>query len=181
MNKKSVTKVCGHCHREFPATLEYFQSCKSLKDGLHSWCKECKRAAQRAYYKKWYSEHRDEALQRAKDYEKAHPDSQRARHQKWYQSHKELSNERAKANHRALRQLVIEHYGGKCQCCGDTQPEFLAVDHINGGGRKHRLVIGSNNLCRWLRNNNFPEGFQVLCHNCNMAKAFYGHCPHQAT
>ena len=31
----------------------------------------------------------------------------------------------------------------------------------------------------WLKNNNFPEGFQVLCFNCNCGKARNkGICPH---
>jgi len=30
----------------------------------------------------------------------------------------------------------------------------------------------------WLRKYNYPKGFQVLCHNCNMAKRF-GVCPHK--
>ena len=28
------------------------------------------------------------------------------------------------------------------------------------------------------RKNNYPEGFQVLCSNCNFAKGKYGSCPH---
>jgi hypothetical protein len=31
----------------------------------------------------------------------------------------------------------------------------------------------------WLVKNKFPGGFQVLCHNCNYAKARSGRCPHQ--
>ena len=27
--------------------------------------------------------------------------------------------------------------------------------------------------------NNFPKGFQILCHNCNIAKGHYGKCPHE--
>jgi len=30
----------------------------------------------------------------------------------------------------------------------------------------------------WLKRNYFPTGFQLLCHNCNLAKGFYGKCPH---
>src|SRR5688500_7791089 len=26
----------------------------------------------------------------------------------------------------------IEAYGGKCQCCGESEPDFLTVEHING-------------------------------------------------
>jgi hypothetical protein len=28
--------------------------------------------------------------------------------------------------------------------------------------------------------NEFPDGFQVLCHNCNLAKGYYGECPHNS-
>ena len=31
---------------------------------------------------------------------------------------------------------------------------------------------------RWLKNHNYPEGFQVLCYNCNLPKGVYGVCPH---
>lgn len=51
------------------------------------------------------------------------------------------------------------------------------IDHINGGGTKHRKQIGSH-IYNWIKNNEFPEGFQVLCFNCNLAKGFYGVCPH---
>lgn len=76
---------------------------------------------------------------------------------------------------------VIDAYGGKCACCGETEPIFLSVDHINGDGAEHRRQIGgSAQLPRWLIQNGFPEGFQILCHNCNMAKHINGGvCPHQ--
>jgi hypothetical protein len=34
-------------------------------------------------------------------------------------------------------------------------------------------------MYRWLAKKNFPEGFQVLCANCNVAKSQNGVCPHQ--
>lgn len=70
---------------------------------------------------------------------------------------------------------TLAAYGGACKCCGEATPEFLAVDHVNNNGAEHRREIGSKNLAGWLRKNGFPqEGFQLLCHNCNMAKEFYG-------
>lgn len=41
-------------------------------------------------------------------------------------------------------------------------------------------MVKKENIPWWLRRNNYPNGFQVLCHNCNMAKGFYGKCPHQS-
>ena len=83
-----------------------------------------------------------------------------------------------------LRMNVLYHYGGnppKCACCGVDHIEFLCIDHINGGGNKHRKEInlfGGHNFYRWLIKNNYPSGFQVLCFNCNSSKAHYGYCPH---
>ena len=68
-----------------------------------------------------------------------------------------------------------------CRCCEETIMGFLAVDHING--RKHlpekEKNLNSTSLVNFLFKNNFPEGYQILCHNCNMAKGFYGECPHE--
>ena len=68
-----------------------------------------------------------------------------------------------------------------CNCCGETTMEFLAVDHIKG--RKHlpenEKKLKSKTLLPFLIKNNYPEDYQILCHNCNSAKGFYGICPHE--
>jgi hypothetical protein len=89
---------------------------------------------------------------------------------------------RKSANKRRMQ--VLEHYSkGKfeCACCGDKHIEFLAIDHINGGGGKHRVSLGEGGqyIISWIRNNNYPEGFRVLCHNCNSSLGHYGYCPHE--
>jgi hypothetical protein len=56
---------------------------------------------------------------------------------------------------------------------------FLALDHISGGGAIHRKEIGGGaDFYRWLIKSGFPPGYQVLCHNCNLAKSAYGSCRH---
>jgi hypothetical protein len=68
---------------------------------------------------------------------------------------------------------ILTHYSEnppKCACCGEIIIEFLCIDHINGGGNKHIKEITHNNFYGWLIRNEFPEGFQVLCYNCNKAK-----------
>jgi hypothetical protein len=80
-----------------------------------------------------------------------------------------------------VRLIVLEHYGGKppkCACCREKTIEFLSLDHINGGGRKERRQYGSK-LCYSLIRRKFPKGYQILCHNCNQAKGYYGKCPHK--
>ena len=81
-----------------------------------------------------------------------------------------------------LRAEMIVAYGGGCSCCGERRPEFLALDHCNGGGREERRKCGgTQGILRRLKREGWPKGdYTVLCHSCNMAKQFYGKCPHQA-
>lgn len=89
-----------------------------------------------------------------------------------------LRNERKR-----LRKEVISHYSPdrKCTCCGESNIEFLTIDHINGGGGKDRKLVnqGGTGFLRHLKKNNYPDGFQVLCWNCNLGRAHYGICPHK--
>jgi hypothetical protein len=99
----------------------------------------------------------------------------RAVHNKWQQTSKgkKTLSEYFKGYRRETKAIVIENYGGKCNCCGTTVLEFLTIDHINGGGRAHRKTI-SGHIYRWLINNNFPkDDYQLLCMNCNSAKGLY--------
>lgn len=73
---------------------------------------------------------------------------------------------------------VIDHYGGVCACCGEDRKVFLAIDHIGGGGEQEHQKHGwGTQFYRWLIKNNFPDGYRVLCHNCNFAYRM-GECPH---
>lgn len=79
---------------------------------------------------------------------------------------------------RKLRLICIEAYGGACRCCGEKMIEFLQFDHVNDDGAEHRKKVKPGSICRWLIDNGFPDGIQLLCANCNYAKAQYGRCPH---
>ncbi len=43
------TKICTKCHKEYPATTEYFYKCSWGKNGLNSSCKKCRIAASKEY------------------------------------------------------------------------------------------------------------------------------------
>lgn len=88
--------------------------------------------------------------------------------------------ERCRARHRFVRTLVINHYGGKCACCGEKEYRFLTIDHKNNDGAQHRKTIGKT-LYYWLYQNGFPKEFQILCWNCNCSRHFWGKCPHKAS
>jgi hypothetical protein len=83
---------------------------------------------------------------------------------------------------RNIRQQVFRAYAGDapcCACCGQSAVEFLTLDHVNGGGRAHRRLTSNQGVYHRLRRNGFPPGFRILCFNCNMARGFYGRCPHE--
>jgi hypothetical protein len=71
----------------------------------------------------------------------------------------------------------------KCECCNETDIRFLTIDHKDGGGRKHRREIGIGPgvpFYRWLKANNYPEGYTTLCFNCNCGRSVNGGiCPHK--
>ena len=80
-----------------------------------------------------------------------------------------------------LRHIVLYHYSLTskitCACCGEDEYLFLCLDHKNNDGAQHRREVGSGaRLYQWIIKNEFPEGFQVLCYNCNSVKGWYGYC-----
>lgn len=97
---------------------------------------------------------------------------------------KEKAKIRLKIYWTALKTRVFEHYSQErvcCACCGESNMAFLTLDHINNDGAEHRRKIGRGfyQTLTWIKQNNFPEGFQVLCYNCNQAKKTHGgNCPH---
>jgi hypothetical protein len=99
---------------------------------------------------------------------------------KYQEEHKEEIKEQVKKYWSKIRLQVMSHYSPelKCACCRESHIEFLTIDHINNDGAEHRKEVG-HVLYFWLINNNYPEGFQVLCYNCNMCKGYYGECFHK--
>lgn len=137
-------------------------------------CKDCDRLKN----KKYRLEHREELNAYLRKYSHDNLDKRRV----YIAAHRDKFREYDRDRQRAIRDESLAHYGGRCACCGEARREFLAIDHVEGGGNKHRR---ENNLksgvafTRWLKKNGFPEGFRVLCHNCNSAMGYYGYCPHE--
>lgn len=149
-------KICVKCGEE--KALADFYADRSKSDGRHSVCIACTLTARRAYYR----DNREKV---------------RARNRSYWETHKAEFRQNA----RKIKLEVIAAYGGECACCGETAPEFLTIDHIDGGGKAHRRELAGYGraIYRWLKAQGFPQdGFQLLCWNCNCAKGFYGTCPH---
>lgn len=93
---------------------------------------------------------------------------------------------KTKRNQDRCRDEVYKTYGGyKCKCCGETERMFLSIDHINNDGaaerRSGKYSGAGSPFYLWLRKNNFPKGYQVLCMNCQTGKHRNGGvCPHQS-
>ncbi len=89
---------------------------------------------------------------------------------------------KAKTHIRSRRHAVIEHYGGQCSCCGERDFRFLEIDHIDNSGSLHRKLVHPSKMCKWLQEQNYPLGFQILCTSCNKAKGNkLTECPHQTS
>lgn len=106
-------------------------------------------------------------------------------------THREQFKESQRRTYQSLRIEVLGHFSSdgipRCACCGETEIEFLHIDHVNGDGADHRRrvkaetgkTLGGTGMLYWLRDNNYPDGFQVLCANCNLAKRVNNICPHE--
>jgi hypothetical protein len=105
------------------------------------------------------------------------------------QTFKEKRQQWRKISQERLKLSVLSVYGGKppkCSCCGEVHLEFLTIDHILGyRGRDGSYSDGTPKyrsgtaLYQYLRVNNYPLGYRVLCLNCNFAIGHFGYCPHQ--
>lgn len=109
-----------------------------------------------------------------------------ARRRVFQATHRDRLNRDSRDERRALRERVMAGYGNRCRCCGESRYEFLTFDHVNNDGAAHRRALfGSNRrasstkLVRMLEREGFPDYMQILCWNCNQAKAFHGICPHR--
>ena len=128
------------------------------------------------YRKKWRDKNKEKLKKDVNEWRKENPEKYRITH-----------NKNSRDERERKRMKILIHYGGnppKCACCGETIIKFLTVDHINNDGAKHRKEIYTKSwggdITRWLTKNNYPEGFRILCWNCNCGRAHNGGiCPHK--
>ncbi len=72
---------------------------------------------------------------------------------------------------------VLSHYSEKtmaCKRCGFDDLRALSIDHVHGDGylwrKKNTHGASGTRLYQWLKRSNYPDGFQVLCMNCQFIK-----------
>ena len=96
-----------------------------------------------------------------------------------------IINQRQKDSRKRIKFLVLSHYSinelPECACCGlNSDINFLSIDHIRGKKNyPKKQQVGGHNLYYFLNSNDYPEGYQVLCYNCNSGKSNKNECPHK--
>lgn len=153
------------------------------KDLLHAfgYCTDCGNVNDRAHIKRTCSK----CLRDAKKYYEKNKATRAAKLRAWAKANPERLKEVNKLRARKLKQDVINAYGKVCRCCLEANITFLCLDHVNGGGLKHRNELratSSGQFYSYLRAHKYPMDppLQVLCYNCNQGKQINGGvCPHQ--
>jgi len=150
------------------------------------------------YNKLYYSLHKEHNKMLAVKWRKLHPeqakriskkynDSHFKERKQYYDAHREHYRNYEKSRWNKYKLLVWGYYSNgsiKCNCCGETMLEFLALDHIDNNGNEERKRLGNikgTAFYKYLVDNGYPKGYQVLCFNCNWGKAHtLDHiCPHK--
>jgi hypothetical protein len=156
-------------------------------------CNDCRRAKAKTYRES----NKERTAVTNRQWQIANPDKIKAAHQrwlarnpgeaakrtaKWRSENYERARESQRVHDRKLKEAAYAAYGGfQCACCGETTEAFLSIDHMNNDGAEHRRIVPHRKIYKWLARNGYPEGFQILCMNCNFGKARNGGvCPHES-
>ena len=177
-----MIKKCSICKVE--KEIDNFFLHSKSHDGIQSHCKACHYIMAKKCRNKNIEKYRERERRCGKRYRLKNAQRYREKARKSYYLHRDRRlSERRKLN-LGFKLNIIEKYGGKCSCCGESDYRFLCIDHKNNDGYEHRKKVrGGENMYRFILKNNYPENFQILCFNCNFGRAFYGGkektCPHK--
>lgn len=115
-------------------------------------------------------------------------DLKNSRNREYYYENKKLISDKMKVYYKEtykqklaeLRLRLIQGYGSKCNCCGESMIEFLDLDHVNNDGHIDRKQFSWTAMYKKVIAENFPPQYQILCSNCNQGKRRNnGICPHK--
>ena len=126
------------------------------------------------YLQEYYQAHKEKLKRRAYAWRKTEKGKLYCKG--YYKNHREQCNLNGRNSHNKLKQRVLTHYGnGEIACvkCRESRMACLSIDHIDGGGLKHRIglgVKGGVSFYHWLEKNSYPIGYQTLCMNCQFVK-----------
>ncbi len=126
-----------------------------------------------AYDRNRYLKKKEDFIERDRKRRLLNPQDGKRRATNWAKNHPRALNIIQSRCQQMLKLEVLGKYSNdtfRCTNCNEDRLDCLTIDHINNDGQEHRKAIGSVNMYRWLRKNNYPNGFQVLCMNCQWVK-----------
>jgi len=197
---------CSKCGRRKGTVC--FSKKTDSRTGYRSYCKACHRRNSRQWYENnkerrkeysrlWIKANHKRWLALGRQWRKNNPEKVRRSRKRWLdknpgysvsktreyrRKYPERYNGYARNQRQRIKSGVINLYGGRCKCCGETNPFFLTLDHVLNDGAKHRLKMGRPNdkIYRSIfRGGKQIREFQILCANCNLGKYWNkGVCPH---
>ena len=94
----------------------------------------------------------------------------------------------ARQSRARTRLKLFETFGYQCNCCGERNPNFLTLQHIEAGTNPYqRKRVDGKYTCGKIQSQVLAEAirsgdrskYEVLCMNCNWAHGHYGECPHR--
>ncbi|MFA5202795.1 MAG: hypothetical protein WC708_00065 [Lentisphaeria bacterium] len=178
-----ICKKCG------PLTSEKFlvqkASCGS-KDNLRIKCRACLKVYTEARLKAKREEDPHYSGKLSRKWRADNPERWKELRKDYYERHSNEISVHSKEERIERRLVVLRYYSGSdipaCALCGEDNISLLVIDHIDGGGNKHRKEIKrkSDKFYQWLVVNKFPGGFRVLCHNCNHSLSIRGTAPEKS-
>lgn len=179
-------KLCNKCNTA--KDNSDFGSNKRNTDGLQRYCKKClldyrrnNKERFKNYDKQKYEKHSEKIKERQRQARANNPDKFADRDRAYRENNLQRLQQYDASRTRDFKQKIFSRYGDRCECCGESYFEFLTIDHIGGGGNTHRKEVGyGQRFYRWLKENDYPDGFRILCMNCNFSLGLKGYCPHKS-
>lgn len=165
-NKKAYNRAYRMVHRE------KLRLCAAAYYAAH-------RKERIAYSLVYKATHREKIRAQCRARYAAYPEKARAHCRAYRTAHLEERRAADRIRRAAKKKFVIDKYGGKCACCGESRIEFMSIDHIYGGRKKRQGETGSRFYQTLLREPYSPDKYRVLCYNCNLSLGHLGYCPHR--
>jgi hypothetical protein len=153
-------KQCIRCKREL--SYDEFYSHATNKNGLRGECKKCSYEVNRV----WRNKNKEQFDNTTRNYVNKNREKIRKYQNGW---------------HLNFKKILVDAYGGKCSCCGESEIRFLTLEHKNRGGSAHRKQVGGGrNVYQDVKRQGYPKDkYEILCFNCNCSQSNGQPCPHK--
>ena len=80
---------------------------------------------------------------------------------------RQQNREKQRRYRRRVWQGIVEMLGGKCELCGEDEPEKLVFDHKKGRNYELHKLSSTARMTRYLREAQAGLG-RLLCERCNL-------------